>query len=59
MSTHQSTDSWRKNLEAPRSAREAFGQSLAQDHDYSRVEKTVILVCVVGLSLLMYFTRGC
>lgn len=58
MSTHQSTDPWRKNLEAPRSAREAFGQSLAQDHDYSRVEKIVILVCAVGLFLLLYLTRG-
>jgi hypothetical protein len=57
VSTHQSTDPWRKNLEAPRTAREAFGQHLAQEHDYSRIEKIVILVCMVALGLLMYFTR--
>jgi hypothetical protein len=57
MSTHQSTDPWRKNLETPRSTREAFGKHLADEQDYSKIEKAVILVCSIVLVLLMYFTR--
>lgn len=55
MSTHTSTDPWRKNLSAPRSNREAFGWSYEQ-LGYSRGEKRALIVAMVLSVLTLLFS---
>jgi type II secretory pathway component PulM len=57
MSTHYSTDPWRNNLSAPRSTREAFGDSLdaSTEEDFSPGEKAVIIWGSILLLLVIAY----
>jgi hypothetical protein len=59
MSTHRSTDPWRKNMTTPRSRHEAFGESeYLSPVDYgelSKVEKLVLLLGCLGVGVFMIY----
>ncbi len=57
MSTHYSTDPWRNNLSAPRSTREAFGDSLdaSIEEDFSPGEKLVMIWGSILLALVITY----
>ena len=59
MSTHRSTDPWRKNITAPRSRHEAFGESeYLSPMDYSDLtpgEKLMLLLGCLGVGVFMIY----
>ena len=49
MSTHRSTDPWRKNMTTPRSRHEAFGESeYLSPVDYGELSKGERLALILG-----------
>ena len=59
MSTHRSTDPWRKNVFTPRSRHEAFGASeYLSPVDYgelSKAEKLVLLLGCLGFGVFLIY----
>lgn len=62
MSTHKTPDPWGKNLHAPRSLREAYGDEPKflkpmPSERFTLGEHTVCIVCAIGLAILLWVTR--
>ena len=59
MSTHRSTDPWRKNMMTPRSRHEAFGESeylSPVDYDeLSRGEQLLLILACLGFGLFLLY----
>lgn len=58
MTTHRTTDSWQKNLQAPRALREAFGSSedWRTRMDMTAGEKLVCWAAGIGYLLVVAYT---
>ena len=57
MSTHRSTDPWRKNITAPRSRHEAFGESEYLSSDLTPGEKLMLLLGCLGFGVFLIYVH--
>lgn len=55
MSTHRSTDPWRKNITAPRSRHEAFGESDYLSGELSKGEQLALILGCLGFGVFLIY----